>query len=203
MGAHVADLLARQQNHLPPQLGGELDVDLLADDAPAQGVEPGRQERHAQAPARSGKGGVPAFKRADIQGQAQHPQAGLVQRRHGGRPQFRFAMHLHPGLARLDADLHHRRTVLGRHGFPDAVAFAFLADRFGIAAVIAQDFPGPIAGRKLQQEDLRAIQGAVGARRHPHLGEELAMEHRFRFKPAPKPISATLSLRRAVPAPPV
>ena len=58
----------------------------------------------------------------------------------------------------------------------------FSLSRFGIAAVIAQDFLRPIAGRKLQQENLRAIQGAIGARRHPHLGQELAVEHRFRFK---------------------
>ena len=91
-------------------------------------------------------------------------------------------MHLHPGLAGFDANLQHGRGVGGVDRLPDAVALGALATAFGVAGVIGEDLPGPVPGRKVQQEDLRPVQGAVGARGHAHLAEELAVEHRFRFK---------------------
>ena len=65
---------------------GEFDIDLLADDAPAQGIEAGGQQRHAQAPARSAtkaawrvSNWVTSLVRARIF------SAGGMQRRHGCR----------------------------------------------------------------------------------------------------------------------
>ena len=46
MGAHVADLFARQQDDFAAQAAGEFDIDLLADNAPGQPSKPvGRQGR--------------------------------------------------------------------------------------------------------------------------------------------------------------
>ena len=43
-------------------------------------------------------------------------------------------------------------AVFGVQRFPDSVVFAFLAQTFGIAGVIGQDFLGPLAGRQLEHE---------------------------------------------------
>jgi hypothetical protein len=91
-------------------------------------------------------------------------------------------MYFHPGLAGLDADFDHRWPVGRVQGLPDAIALAFLAHAFGIAGVIAEDFPGPVARRQLQHENLSTIERAIGAWRHAHLVEELAVKHRFRFE---------------------
>lgn len=179
MGAHVADLLARQFDQVAPQAGGELHVDLLADDAPGQGVEASGQERHAQAPTWPDKFGMAGFKLGDVVGQRQDFQRRSVQRRHGGAAQFAVGMHLHPGLAVFDTDLQHRRAVPGMQRLPDAVAFTALAETLRIAGVITQDLPGTVSRRQVQQEHLRPIEGAVSARCHAHLAEELAVKHRL------------------------
>ena len=134
MSAHVADFLARQFHHFTAQAGGEFDVDLLADDAPAQRVKTGGQQRHPKAPPVTDKFRMARFKLGHVMTQGQHPERRTVQIGHGGPAQPRFRMHPHPGMAGLDADFQHHRAIIGVQRLPNALALAFLLTARGSRA---------------------------------------------------------------------
>ena len=69
------------------------------------------------------------------------------------RPKLAFGMNPDPGAFLLDAD---NSSTAGPSSvcsaFQMLVAFASLAQAFGIAGVIGQNFLGPITGGQLQQK---------------------------------------------------
>jgi len=119
------------------------------------------------------------FELGDVVGECQYLDRRGMQDGHAALAQLFVRMDLHPSLARFDADFEHRRGVGRVQRLPDTIAFTFFADAAGIAAVIAENFLRPVPRRQVQQEHLRPVQRPIGARRHPHLAEELAVEHRL------------------------
>ena len=95
-------------------------------------------------------------------------------------------MHAGPGAFLFQRQFQNRGPVLGDKGFPDLVAFAFLAEAFRIAGVIGQDFLGPVTRRQMQQEHLRPLHRAIGPRRHAGEAEKLAVKNQFAFKTGAK-----------------
>ena len=162
MGAHVADLFARQHDHLAAQAAGEFDVDLLADDAPGQAHRTRSAVGQAQAPARRGeirRGGfrtcVTSLLRPSILSAASCTKAMPA------RPELRSRHAAAPRrlpFSRLISSTAGPSSVGKR--LPDPVAFAALGEAFGIAGVIGENFLRPVAGGKLDQEHLRRHRSA-------------------------------------------
>ena len=78
-----------------------------------------------------------------------------MQEGHGGRSDFLVRMHPAPGPFLFQRQFQHGRAIAVSEGFPDAAAFAFFPQAFGIAGVVGQYLLGPIARRQMQQEDFR------------------------------------------------
>ena len=138
-------------NHFAPQGGGEFDIDLLADNAPAQGIEPGGQQRHAQASPVAHEFGMAGLELGYLIGERQNPQRRAMQRRHAGPPQFSLGMDVRP-----------RRPVsmlISTTAGPSCVCNAFqirLPSLFSvglkITGMIGQDFFRPVPGGRCNRK---------------------------------------------------